>query len=233
MNPRFLAIAQDPSIIHGVHHYCDEWCSYCAVTDRCLGFRCTEAFRTQRRRRAADPTFTSMEEAIAFTREVCALDGSSTEELDAIAANPRGRSGLQTTDSLAGVAWDYAVRAAFLFTEQAMTIVTEPPRDTGPVPVEVVMWHHLRIYMKLVRALVSGERSNGGDRLAEDANGCARLVLVSVDRSRIALASLRAEGCAAEVDGLLTSLDALTRGIEQRFPQARAYVRYGLDCPVA
>ena len=32
MNPRFLAIAQDPSIIHGVHHYCDVWCDIPAGT---------------------------------------------------------------------------------------------------------------------------------------------------------------------------------------------------------
>lgn len=233
MNPRFLAIAQDPSIIPGVHHYCDEWCSYCAVTDRCLGFRCTEAFRKQRRRGAADATFSSMEEAIAFTREVCALDGSSTEELDAIAANPRGRSGLQTGDPLAAVAWDYAVKAAFLFTAEAMTSVTAAPRAAGPAAAEVVMWHHLRIYMKLVRALVSGERSKGHDRRADDANGCAKLVLVSVDRSNAALRSLRSTANAATIDGLLIALDELTRGLERRFPLARAYVRYGLDCPVA
>jgi hypothetical protein len=173
-----------------------------------------------------------MEEAIAFTRELSALDGSSTAELDAILASPHGQSGLQTADPLASVAWDYAVNAAFLFTAQAMTLITEG-RLPEPPPEEIVLWHHLRIYMKVVRALVSRERSGGDDRLADDADGCAKLVLVSVERSRTALASLRAAEHTAEIDRLISALDDLEVGLEQRFPRARAYVRFGLDCPVA
>jgi hypothetical protein len=223
MNPRFLAIAQDPSIIPGVHHHCDEWCDYCPVPERCLGFRCTAAFRQQHRRRDGDSTFASMEEAIAFTRELAALDGSSTEELDALLAKPDGGSDLETSDPLAAVAWDYAVGAAFLFTSPAMTHLGQGRRGAAPAPEEVVLWHHLRIYMKLVRALVS--------RSAEDANGCAKLVLVSAQKSRAALIAVRATGRDA-VDPLIATLEDLERGVEKRFPGARGYVRAGLDYPV-
>src|SRR6516165_7145320 len=88
MNRRFLAIAQDPSIIHGLHHFCDEWCDYCPITSRCLGFLCTAAFRKERGRRKGDPTFTSTREAAEFTRELCLIDGSSTEELDTLLRQP-------------------------------------------------------------------------------------------------------------------------------------------------
>ena len=40
MDPQFLAIARDPRIIPGVHHYCNEWCDYCPVTARCCGYLC-------------------------------------------------------------------------------------------------------------------------------------------------------------------------------------------------
>jgi hypothetical protein len=233
MNARFLAIARDPAIIPGVHHYCDEWCQYCPITHRCLGFRCTEEFRKQRRRRPGDATFASMEEAVGFTRELAALDGSTTEELDAILANGPGRSGLQTTDPLASVAWEYAVTAAFLFTAQTITTMGDGPRPSGPLPEEVVLWHHLRIYMKLVRALISREQARDGDHRAEDANGCAKLALVSIARSRRALTRLRSNANARGVDPLIARLDDLERGIDERFPVARAYVRVGLDCPVA
>jgi hypothetical protein len=223
MNPRFLAIARDPSIIHGVHHYCDEWCDYCPVTRRCMGFRCTEEFRKQHRRREADFTFASMDEAIAFTRELAVLDGSSTDELDAMLASG-GSSRFETSDPLASIAWEYAVAAAFLFTAQAMTQLGNGPRSIGPAPEETVLWHHLRIYTKLVRALVS--------RSADDADGCAKLVLVSVEKSRAALAALRSTG-RGEIGPLIAALDDLEKGLEQRFPNARRYVRAGLDCPVS
>jgi hypothetical protein len=233
MNGRFLAIARDPSIIPGVHHYCDEWCQYCPVTHRCLGFRCTEEFRRQRRRRPADPTFASIEEAVAFTREVAVIDGSPTEDLDAILSNGPGRSGLETTDPLASVAWEYAVTTACVFTPQTITLICNGPRAFGPLAEEVVLWHHLRIYMKLVRALISRERARDGDHRAEDANGCAKLTLASIARSRTALASLRSDTNAREIDSLIARLDDLERGIDQRFPLARGYLRVGLDCPVA
>jgi len=232
MNAQFLAIARDPSTIPGVHHYCDEWCDYCPVTARCLAFRCTAEFRRRHRRRQGDATFASIEEAVAFTREVSALDGSSTGELDAILANPPGESGLETADPLASVAWDYAVSAAFLFTLQSMTVAHRPRRSSGPAPEQVVLWHHLRIYMKVVRALISGERARGGDGASEDANGCVRLVLVSVERSRAALTTLRSSANAPEVDHLIEGLHELERGLEQRFPRGRGYLRVGIDCPV-
>jgi hypothetical protein len=224
MNSRFLAIAQDPSIIPGVHHYCDEWCDYCPVTRRCLGFRCTEEFRKARARRDADATFSSMDEAIAFTREVASIDGSSTEELDALLAKPGGASGVDTADPLASAAWEYAVTAAFLFTAQSMTHLGKGRRTSAPAPEEVVLWHHLRIYMKLVRALVS--------RSVDDANGCAKLVLVSAEQSRAALIALRLAG-RTSIEPLIAALENLQRGVDQRFPAARAYVRAGLDCPVS
>jgi hypothetical protein len=233
MNARFLAIARDPAIIPGVHHYCDEWCQYCPVTHRCLGFRCTEEFRRQRGRRGSDATFVSMEEALSFTRQLAALDGSPTEDLDAIVANLPGRSGLHTVDPLASVAWEYAVSAAFLFTDQAMAIIGNGPRASGPAPEEIVLWHHLRIYMKLVRALISLDPVQDGDHRVEDANGCAKLTLASIGRSKEALASLRVEENARGIDPLMANLTALERGIDERFPRARAFVRVGLDCPVS
>ena len=86
-----------------------------------------------------------------------------------------GGSGLETADPLASVAWEYAVGAAFLFTAPSMSHLGRGRRAVTPAPEEVVLWHHLRIYMKLVRALVS--------RSVDDANGCAKLVLVSSAKS--------------------------------------------------
>src|SRR5919198_2976170 len=86
LNRRFVQIAADPRLIPGVHHHCDEWCHYCPVTDRCLTFRCTEAYRAVHKRRPHDPTFASMDEAIVFTRQVSAVEGAPTTELDALVA---------------------------------------------------------------------------------------------------------------------------------------------------
>lgn len=234
MNQRFLELANNPRIIPGVHHYCDEWCHYCAVTSRCLGYLCTEDFRKQRGRQDGDATFSSMDEAAAFTRELSAVEGIRTDELDALMSNGPGQSGVDTSDPLALQAWEYAVRVAFLMAPIALEIANAAPEQSpsGPQPEAVVLWYHLRIYMRVFRALVSMETNCTSDA-NDDANGCAKLALVSVERSRRALQSLRHSWDQREVDGLMTTLDALERGLGERFNEARFFVRVGLDCPAA
>ena len=96
MNSRFLAVTQDPAIIPAVHHFCDEWCDYCPVTKRCLAFRCTAEFRKTKGRRDGDETFANMDEAVQFTRDLAAIEGTLTEELDELISHPQGESTIQT-----------------------------------------------------------------------------------------------------------------------------------------
>ena len=231
MNPQFIAIANDPTLIPGVHHYCDEWCDYCPVTTRCLAFRCTSEFRTQRGRAPADPTFINFEEAADFTREVAATEGTRTDQLDALMASPISQSGVEASDPLASLAWDYAVCASELMMPTWRAILALSAGSSGPAPDEIVMWYHLRIYMTVFRALIA--RTQAGADGSEEAVGCARLALVSVQRSRSAVGLLRTDRNGGAVDGLVARLDALEHGLDERFPAARRFVRVGLDCAVA
>jgi hypothetical protein len=231
---RFLPIARDPRIIPGVHHYCDDWCDYCPVTQRCLAFRCAAEIQRERGGNPARPKFDDVEDAIAFTRAIAVTEGTSTEVLDALASHPPGHAGIDTSDPLAGVAWEYAVDTAAALAPFAHSIVADSPTADGPTPWEVLLWFHLRIYMKLFRALVARDRSEAGlTTRSDEAVGCAKLALVSIERSRRALRLLE-PAFDAECRGRLESLlDTIERGIEERFPDARAFVRIGLDVPAA
>lgn len=234
INPRFIAIAQDPRIIPGVHHYCDEWCTYCPVTHRCLAFRCIGEYRKERGRSEHEPTFASLDEAVGFTRDVAAAEGLRTEELDTIVANSPGRSELDTSDPLASLAWEYATRAALWLAPVAQNALDQPRLPAGPTPVMILLWYHLRIYLKVFRALVAQERTASGaaDR-TEDAIGCAKLALVSVRRSRLALAGRGLPSPHSEIARLDHLLAELERGIHDRFPHAQGFIRVGLDVTVA
>ena len=95
------------------------------------------------------------------------------------------------------------------------------------------MWYHARIYMKIFRALVSATSDCAAGPRGDDARGCAKLAIVSIDRSRAALQTLRRNVGADLVDPLIAMLAELDRGLEERFPAVRSFVRVGLDCPVA
>ena len=231
INPRFLAIAKDPRIIHGVHHHCDEWCRCCVVTERCLAFRCTAEHQRQRGRNPNEASFESLDEAVAFTKALAALEGTPTDELDQLMTRGDDVKDLCSDDPLLGIALEYAIRAGLLLA--AHRDRSAPTRSRRPTPLEVVEWHHVRIYIKLARALVGHALTNKGtlDR-REDARGCAKLTRVSVARSREALQQLPIAS-SDDVKTMVTLLDALESGIDERFPDAHAYLRIGLDVPVA
>jgi hypothetical protein len=234
MNPRFLAIVADTRLIPGVHHYCDEWCDHCHVTARCLAYRCTEEWRKGKKLAADDPTFASHEEAIAFTRDVAEVEGTTTEELDALLSAPPGESGIRTDDPLAELAWHYSIAAAALLAQLASRPATAEMLNGEPPAVDVVLWYHLRIYMRVFRALVARERTAAGKaHRDEEALGNAKLVLVSVRRSRAALPALRSPDTATLVTRLEAMLAAIEEGVTDRFPRAEAFVRIGLDVPAA
>ena len=234
MDPQFLAIARDPQIIPGVHHYCNEWCDYCSVTARCCGYRCTELYRKRRGRKDGEPTFRTINEAVEFTREMSAAEGVRTDELDALLGSPPGASGIHTDDPLAELAWQYTERAALLMAPLALEwSIKPPPRSVdGPPPMEIVLWYHVRIYMKVFRALVARDTHAGGAE-SEEARGCGKLALVSIDHSLDALSRLTEAFSAADLADLQQRLTRLRDQLERKIPDARAYIRVGLDEPVA
>ena len=228
----FLQIARDPRVIPGVHHYCDEWCAQCALTTRCLAYRCIEVYRRMKGRTENEPPFRTTEETIEFTRVLSAVEGRSTPELDTLLEAPaQAAKAFRTSDPLSRAALEYALGVS-------MWLVLSPDelarrrRGTQPGPEEVALWYHLRIYTKVTRAIITRERvMKGLPSRGEDAVGCAKLALVAVQRSRRALQQLRTDATASTVDQLVASLDQIERGIDERFPAARSFVRVGLDVP--
>ncbi len=234
MNRKYLEIARDPRIIPGVHRYCDEFCEHCAVSDRCLAFRCTTVYRRQQGRRDSEPTFLTGREATEFARELTAIEGVGVPGLDTALGGEQGTGGLRTKDPLTALAWEYALGVSLWLVLTPEELRQLSARSSGPAPEAIVLWHHLRIHMKLVRATKAHVRAATGARhWHDDAVGCAKVALVSLQRSREALLRLKTSASARTVESLVSVLDDLERGVDERFPEARSYVRPGLDAPAA
>jgi hypothetical protein len=222
--------ASDSALVPGIYEHCDQWCSYCPMTAHCLAYR-----RLQARQEQNGPeAFTSFEDVIEFTREVSAAEGRSTPELDALlSSNPAVRASLPEVDEpLDDLASRYAFEVGrFLQRRGWMPPVQSPPQ---PSPIDVVAWYYLLIETRVARALARSVQAARGraDRMA-DANGCAKMVLIGIDRSRAALRRLRGARDDGRVASLLETLERLAPAIEQRFPSARAFIRPGLDGPLA
>ena len=87
---------------------------------------------------------------------------------------------------------------------------TFPPPGTGraggtPAAIEVVVWYHALIAVKIYRALASAAMSQQGKPgLADDAQGSAKVALIGMDRSRKALRQLQAKLHDSRIERLCT-----------------------------
>jgi hypothetical protein len=232
MNPRFVELAADPSLVHGIYNYCDQWCRYCPHTERCLAYKC---LRDQEQRRPGDifeDLAASVNDMISFSRDVVQAEGGATPLAEVAALPPIGTS-LDPPiidDPLERRGREYALETARLLASVGPALPV-PKGQTGmPAAIEVVVWYHALIAVKIYRALASAAMSRRGKPgLADDAHGSAKVALIGIDRSRKALRQLQGKLHDARIERLIARLERLGADVERRFPDARAFVRPGLD----
>jgi hypothetical protein len=233
MKPRFVELAADPSLVHGIYNYCDQWCTYCPHTERCLAFKC---LRDQEQRRPGDifeDLAASVNEMISFSRDVVQSEGAASP-LAELAVLPTIGSSVDLPhidDPLERRGREYAMETARFLMSVAPTLPMPKGGAGGtPAPMEVVLWYHALIAVKIYRALASAAMSRQGKPgLVDDAQGSAKVALIAIDRSRKALRQLKSKLHDARIDRLLGRLERLGAEMERRFPDARAFVRPGLD----
>jgi hypothetical protein len=222
-----------PSVkeIPGVYKYCDDWCEYCCVTGRCASHRVRREWDA--RRKAGAPM--TRKDMIAFTREVAAADGDTTPGLDALlAGDPKGEYQPAAADEgLVRTANQFAAGSAFLLQRTGWIPPASGVLGRPPGPKDVLAWYHIFLAARASRALVAAARADRGiPGEREDAQGSAKIALISIDRSRAALERLARVSHAKICRHLIQMLDTLAAGLEARIPGARDFVRIGLDAPV-
>lgn len=241
-----FAALDDPKMISGIHNYCDRWCERCAFTSHCVVYAAEQADPD------VDPARHDINNA-AFWQKLSSIFAETRQLIDRWAEESGvafdheeleeiGREQDQLHEDvcnhpLAIVASDYARTVADWFrpTEtpehsdtQHQTVSDKS--DTGEY-VEIILWYHIFIAAKLMRALQSVLADDDNEHARRDADGSAKVALIGIDRSLIAWKVL----ADAETDKLdltqkiMLQLESLRMGAEQQFPHARDFIRPGLD----
>lgn len=206
---------------------------YCPATARCLAYRCIPAAATPPDPADLLPNIADrMYESLALVKALTTAEGRAVPALDHLLANdPRKVDALpRVDDPLERMARRYAVASSrYLMSRPDFPFRMEPHAD-GPTAFEVFAWYHTLIAAKVYRALVGRAAAVRGDAAAaNDALGCAKTALIGVERSRTALQTLAANDDDARLDDMAAQLRRLARELEARFPDARMFVRPGLD----
>lgn len=223
---------QDGFIV-GVHNYCDRWCERCSLTARCRVFAAIARFDFEQDH---GPMPASAEEPALRSLGVMALQACPADEEDDDAPEPPSAPSGGVRPKLppdAQVLEDRVKSLGFRLASwqpPAETAHEEAVRDA----LEELGHYGIFVGAKVHRALLClamAEESGS----ASDANGSAKAALLAFDRLRDAWLKLAERGAVgmASAEPTLTELAWMTREIERLFPQARQFVRPGLDEPTA
>jgi hypothetical protein len=229
----FVKAALDPNLIAGIYNTCDQWCLYCPATSRCLAYRCRPPGAKEEERQDIYANIAErLYESLGTVKAMTEADGKAYPELDALlAADPRKTVVYQPIDDpLEAAGRRYAKLArSYLLSRPDFPCVMKR-RPDGPAPLEVFAWFYTLIAAKIYRAIISGGAAARGDaKGGVDAVASAKVALLGIDRSRAAIQALQQEDDDARLDAMSAHLRRLSRDVEARFPDARTFVRVGLD----
>jgi hypothetical protein len=229
--PIFNQVCLDPTLIEGVYNTCDQWCMYCPVTARCLAYRCSPEIRSGKQdiqKSLADRLY----EGITFVKRLSEAEGKPTPELDAMLADdPRTRTSVPPVDDPLERAGSRYARLSHAYLVSRDDYPFEMVwRPSGPTPIEVLAWFHMLIAVKIYRALwCSAAAARGDTSRKDDALISAKVALIGIDRSLVAVCALSVADDDERLESLASQLRRLRREVDARFPEARAFVREGLD----
>ena len=228
METPFAALARTPQFIPFVYDYCDTWCERCPITGRCLLYA---ADRLRTSPDEPESVGTRAREGLELARAIvdtCDPSQKPVAELDlALCDVSTAPAEPAIGHPLEFLARHYAIQAS-QFLNSLPPPHAEPPPGS---PLELIAWYHFMIAAKTYRALVSHFASEKVPALLADALGSAKVVLLAIDRSLLAWRSIAAGDDDARIGGLMELLEALKTGVEMRFPDARVFIRPGLDDP--
>jgi hypothetical protein len=229
--PIFNQVCLDSTLIKGIYNTCDQWCMYCPATERCLAYRCSPEIGSGKQdiyKSLADRLY----EGIIFFKRLCEAEGTPTPELDDMLANdPRKQTVAPPVDDpLERAGKRYArLSGAYLHSREDYPFEVRW-RPSGPTPFEVFTWFHVLIAVKIYRALLSsGAAARGDESTRVDALVSAKVALIGIDRSLEALSAMADTDNDARLELLAGQLRRVRRELEARFPDARSFVREGLD----
>ncbi len=247
----------EQQFIPGIHNYCDRWCERCPLTHRCRVYA-GEAEMTAEQKDINNEAFwqylsDSLQKALDYLQEHMEEMGVDWEELkeEALAegASPAEEL-LPEQEAFQQLSADYYNRAKQwfekhqpLFEERqehlqqqlALGMEVMPEAQRLGDALEVINWYSFFISSKLRRALsgLNDEWMWKEFPVQNDANGSAKVTLLSIERSLAAWEVVRGAfpEVADELLDILVILGKLRAGIRRMFPEVDHFVRPGFDEP--
>lgn len=247
------AITDNEGYIPGIHNYCDRWCERCDFTDKCRVF----AMETEMRQMIEKPKDEKNPDPAAED-EILELDGlfedAQDDDGDAVDIDfydlmedsfededpddffsIEKRADRHPMIEMA-LAYSSESRDWLMNREKEMKSgftaqLAQGYADEVLEAENVMGWYHTFIYAKLKRALTGFFELDEFEELDYDMNGSAKVALLGIDSSIDAVNVLirHLKNHRDKLKGFRYQLETLCTMAEEIFPDARGFIRPGLD----
>lgn len=220
---RLRALSADPALVPQVYDYCDQWCEYCGLTDRCLAFKWVEV-------RGGGQLTDVYHDLYASARG--SGTGSHASVSPGIMAALAG-AGTHLGDPLEALGREYAARAHMFL----RSLDPEPPAPSDgeaqpPGARTILARYHLLLAAKIFRAVAAASIDpTAASSATSDSTGTAKVALLVAERSRIALADMAHTARDSRAADLTALLERIEEDLVRRFPLAPSFERPGFDAP--
>jgi len=227
---------QENNYIPGIFNYCDRWCERCPLTARCRVYA-MEQERAGGEHDAAREAFErNLQNIFAETKEMlrkaAAERGIDIDVLDLEEAGEIIERKRRTIEQqcLIKLAEKYNKQASLFL--RAQDLSGETINQTRLEMLQIIGWYHFFIGAKINRALYAEadyEEDADFDAFRNDGDGSIKIALIAIDRSIIAWNLFTTDETRRDVEPLIQLLEKLRRMCEEKFPNARDFLRPGFD----
>nr|NQU90944.1 hypothetical protein [Bacteroidota bacterium] len=230
----------DPEgFIPGIHNYCDRWCERCDFTDRCRVFEMEKDFERMFESgdsNALENELPQIEDEIddippiEFDMDKADL---AEEDDDFFSAQSKAERHplVILADKYSWNAHDWLKEQHKVMEENFTRRLAQGFTDNILECINIVGWYHFFIYTKLQRATNGFFEMDEFEDAGYDMNGSAKVALIAIDRSLEAYLQLRIflKDQLPKISEFQKQLEKLRYQAEELFPEARAFIRPGLD----
>lgn len=231
----------DTQYISNIHDYCDSWCSRCEFTGRCRSFADELLLTVEESDDPLAETLEIVRDSLAEAKQMLIAKAEEMGiDLEEAMNDPavdealnRTRGTVESYDMFQ-LAHTYAIGSRHIFDRAADWL---PPDDdpTTEEMLQVLHWYALFISAKIHRGLhgildIDGYQDDAQlTDTQSDANGSIKVALIGLDRSLLAWKYLLTDANASVVRPEIDRLEEIKRLAEEKFPNAREFVRPGFD----
>jgi len=230
--------------IIGIFNYCTRRCERCRFTGQCTLYLSEREYE----RRHPDATWQdqvhdSFAETFRLLEEWCRREGIDFEKMMRDAGSEESAAEMERAadavraDPLQKLATAYMHAALNVMDAMAAARAMRRWGAAVDAALDTITWNASMISAKVHRALhgyAERDMVRGEDPVQNDWNGSAKVARILADESREAWRVVLREGEAPDdspLNNLLPLLAQIESTLNERFPQAMAFIRPGFDAP--